>query len=60
MSEEEVFITEFGCSEGTVENEISNVGFFTSKILWHVPCPDFVEFRICWNSSISVRKLRNS
>jgi hypothetical protein len=43
MSEEEVLISEFRCGEGTIENEISDVGFFTSEILWLVPCPDFVE-----------------
>lgn len=53
MSEEEVFVAEFGSGESAVHDEIADVGFLTAELLWFIPGIDFVEVGIGWNSTIS-------
>jgi len=49
MSEEKILVSEFGSSELTVKDEVTNVGFFATKFFWLVPGEDFVEVGVSWN-----------
>jgi len=50
MSEEEVRVTEFGSGEFTIHNEVTDVGFCATELLWLVPGEDFVKACVSWHT----------
>ena len=59
MSEEKIFITEFGSGEFSIHDEIADVRFFATELLWFIPGEDFVEVGVSWNSMVT-GELRNA
>jgi len=53
MSEEKIFVTEFGSGESAIHDEVTDVRFFTTKLFWFIPGEDFVEVGVSWNSTVT-------
>jgi len=55
MSEEELLVTPLARNKGSIENEVTDEGLFSSELLWFVHGVDLVQSRVGWNG----RKLVN-
>jgi len=60
MSEEKIFVTEFGSREFTVHDEVTDVGFFATELIWFIPGEDFVEVGVSWNTTVFEGELRDA
>jgi hypothetical protein len=49
MSEEELFVTPFARMKGSIKNEVTDVGLFTSELGWLVKSIDLVQFGVTFN-----------
>jgi len=49
MSEEEIFVGPFAGGESTVENEVADVGLFTTEVAWFVHGVELEQGGISWD-----------